>query len=64
MQQQAEGAFLEVATSASGVEGCGKATENEIDCLLGALQNPSSVVREVALKVWSGKEFLVEGVVS
>lgn len=44
---------LEVAISASGVEGCSGATQSEIDVFLGALQSPSMTVRETALQVYS-----------
>ncbi|XP_014232646.1 eIF-2-alpha kinase activator GCN1 [Trichogramma pretiosum] len=42
--------FLDVAHSGSGVEGAALATSEEIDSLLSALQNPSLVVRDAALR--------------
>uniref|UniRef100_A0A1B6CCQ0 TOG domain-containing protein n=1 Tax=Clastoptera arizonana TaxID=38151 RepID=A0A1B6CCQ0_9HEMI len=50
IQQQAGSALLEVATCASGGKGCGRASSIEVECLLGALQNPSQVVRDAALR--------------
>lgn len=51
MQQQAGSTLLDVAASASGDTGCGRANKDEIDSLLSALQNPSHVVRDAALRV-------------
>lgn len=51
IQQQAGSALLDVATSGSGAEGCARASADEIDSLLAALQNPSAVVRDAALRV-------------
>lgn len=53
VQQQAVATLLEVAASGSGAPGCAKASVDEIDCLLGALQNPSQVVRDSGLRVSS-----------
>ncbi|XP_063238170.1 stalled ribosome sensor GCN1 isoform X2 [Bacillus rossius redtenbacheri] len=50
IQAQAGAALLDVATSGSGVEGAARASADEIDCLLSALQNPSAVVRDAALR--------------
>jgi len=50
IQQQAGSALLDVATSGSGAEGCARASADEIDSLLAALQNPSAVVRDAALR--------------
>jgi HEAT repeat protein len=41
---------LDVATCASGDPGCAKASINEIEVLLGGLQNPAVVVRDAALR--------------
>lgn len=43
--------MLDVATSGSGAVGCARASADEIDSLLAALQNPSAVVRDAALRV-------------
>jgi hypothetical protein len=51
IQQQAGSALLDVATSGSGAAGCARASADEIDSLLIALQNPSAVVRDAALRV-------------
>lgn len=51
IQQQAGSALLDVATSGSGAAGCARASADEIDSLLAALQNPSAVVRDAALRV-------------
>jgi len=51
MQQIASGTLMDVATSISGLDGCAVATEEDIGSLLTALQNPSAVVREAALRV-------------
>lgn len=51
IQQQAGSALLDVATSGSGAVGCARASADEIDSLLAALQNPSAVVRDAALRV-------------
>jgi hypothetical protein len=51
IQQQAGSALLDVATSGSGAAGCARASADEIDSLLVALQNPSAVVRDAALRV-------------
>jgi hypothetical protein len=51
IQQQAGSALLDVATSGSGAPGCARASADEIDSLLAALQNPSAVVRDAALRV-------------
>lgn len=40
-----------MATSGSGASGCARAGVDEIDSLLAALQNPSPVVRDAALRV-------------
>lgn len=50
IQSQAGACLLEVAASASGDEGCATASIEEIDVLLGALQNPKSVIRDAALR--------------
>ena len=50
VQSQAEACLLDVATCASGEPGCAKATTEEVDVLLGALQNPAVVVRDAALR--------------
>lgn len=42
--------MLDVAASASGEENCAVATLNELDVLLGALQNPQEMVRDSALR--------------
>ncbi|KAL1132575.1 hypothetical protein AAG570_010527, partial [Ranatra chinensis] len=50
VQQQASAALLDVATAASGGEGCAVATDEEIDSLLAALQHSSQYVRDAALR--------------
>ncbi|XP_046688091.1 eIF-2-alpha kinase activator GCN1-like [Homalodisca vitripennis] len=50
VQQQAVATLLDVAASGSGGPGCARASVEEIDCLLGALQNPSQVVRDSGLR--------------
>ncbi|GFG32063.1 hypothetical protein Cfor_06845 [Coptotermes formosanus] len=50
IQQQAGSALLDVATSGSGAADCARASADEIDSLLVALQNPSAVVRDAALR--------------
>nr|CAD7392316.1 unnamed protein product [Timema cristinae] len=50
VQQQAEATLLDLAMSGSGEEGCAFANSDEIQCLLSALQNPSAVVRDAALR--------------
>ncbi|CAH0556041.1 unnamed protein product [Brassicogethes aeneus] len=49
-QSQCEACLLEVASCVSGNEGCAKVTIKEIDVLLTALQSPSAVVRDAALR--------------
>jgi hypothetical protein len=51
IQQQAGSALLDVAASGCGAAGCARASVDEIDSLLAALQSPSSVVRDAALRV-------------
>ncbi|XP_021942062.1 eIF-2-alpha kinase activator GCN1, partial [Zootermopsis nevadensis] len=50
IQQQAGSALLDVAASGCGAAGCARASVDEIDSLLAALQNPSAVVRDAALR--------------
>ncbi|XP_066998088.2 stalled ribosome sensor GCN1 [Anabrus simplex] len=50
IRTQAGMAMLEVAVSGSGLSGCAKASAEEIDSLLTALQNEWAVVREAALR--------------
>ncbi|KAJ8966633.1 hypothetical protein NQ314_003400 [Rhamnusium bicolor] len=50
VQSQCEACLLEVAGCISGQPGCAKATAAEIDVLLGALQSPTGVVRDAALR--------------
>nr|CAD7442358.1 unnamed protein product [Timema bartmani] len=50
VQQQAGATLLDLAMSGSGGEGCAFANSDEIQCLLSALQNPSAVVRDAALR--------------
>lgn len=50
IQSQCEACLLEVAACISGNIGCAKATTEEIDVLLGALQSPATVVRDAALR--------------
>ncbi|XP_074026538.1 lethal (3) 80Fj [Leptinotarsa decemlineata] len=50
IQSQCEASLLEVARCVSGQPGCAKATLDEIDVLLGALQSPAVVVRDAALR--------------
>ncbi|XP_057670075.1 eIF-2-alpha kinase activator GCN1 [Diorhabda carinulata] len=50
VQSQCEACLLEVAACISGKEGCAKATNDEIDVFLSALQSPASVVRDAALR--------------
>lgn len=50
VQSQCEACLLEVAGCVSGQAGCAKATKEEIDVLLGALQSPTAVVRDAALR--------------
>lgn len=42
--------FLEVAKSASGELDCAKASTDELEVLLRALQSPTEVVRDAALR--------------
>lgn len=57
IQTQAEAALLEVAISGNSSEGCARASSEEVDCLLSALQNPSAVVRDAALRVRFSLDF-------
>nr|CAI5870225.1 unnamed protein product [Callosobruchus analis] len=50
VQSQCEACLLEVASCVSGQPGCAIATREVIDVLLSALQSPSSVVRDAALR--------------
>lgn len=50
VQSQCEACLLEVANSMSGQPGCAIATNEEIDVLLTALQSPSVVLRDSALR--------------
>ncbi|KAF5292015.1 hypothetical protein FQA39_LY14132 [Lamprigera yunnana] len=50
IQSQAVACLLDVAVSASGEENCGKASLEELEVLLAALQNPKDVVRDSALR--------------
>ncbi|KAG8223949.1 hypothetical protein J437_LFUL003757 [Ladona fulva] len=50
VQQQAMAALLNVAASGSAQSGCARASAEEIDCLLVALQNASAAVRDAALR--------------
>ncbi|KAG5899951.1 hypothetical protein JTB14_002498 [Gonioctena quinquepunctata] len=50
VQSQCEASLLEVARCVSGQAGCAKATMDEIDVLLSALQSPAAVVRDAALR--------------
>ncbi|XP_071447058.1 stalled ribosome sensor GCN1 [Hetaerina americana] len=50
VQQQAMAALLEVAASGSGQDGCARASPEEIDCLLVALQDSAAAVRDAALR--------------
>ncbi|XP_030761834.1 eIF-2-alpha kinase activator GCN1 isoform X2 [Sitophilus oryzae] len=50
VQAQSEACLLEVARALSGEAGCVIASLDEIDVLLTALQNPTSVVRDAALR--------------
>lgn len=50
IQSQAAACLLDVTSCLSENEGCAKATINEIDVLLDALQNPIVVVRDAALR--------------
>lgn len=42
--------MLDVAACVSGKENCGVATMEEIEVLIGALKNPSPVVRDAGLR--------------
>ncbi|KAK5645448.1 hypothetical protein RI129_006748 [Pyrocoelia pectoralis] len=53
IQSQAVTCLLDVAISASGAENCGKASLQELDVLLTALQNPKDVVRDSSLRALS-----------
>lgn len=50
VQAQSEACLLDIANSVSGKTGCAKATLEEIDVLLTALQSPIIVVRDAALR--------------
>lgn len=50
VQSQAVATLLDVAQSGSGVNGAALSSSEEIDSLIGALQNSSSVIRDVALR--------------
>lgn len=50
IQTQAEACILDVASSTNEAKGGAKASLDEIDILLGALQNPTEVVRDAALR--------------
>ncbi|KAE8739724.1 hypothetical protein FOCC_FOCC014768 [Frankliniella occidentalis] len=50
LQQLASAALMDVAASGSGKEGYARATEDEIDSLLSALQNQDTTVRDAALR--------------
>ncbi|KAK4875808.1 hypothetical protein RN001_012230 [Aquatica leii] len=50
IQSLAVACLLDVAISASGEENCAKASLDELDVLLTALQNPKDVVRDSALR--------------
>uniref|UniRef100_A0A8W8K250 TOG domain-containing protein n=2 Tax=Magallana gigas TaxID=29159 RepID=A0A8W8K250_MAGGI len=50
IQQLASTALVEVAESISGKEGCGRATEKDIEVLLEALKLPSAMSRDSALQ--------------
>lgn len=51
LQQLASAALMDVAASGSGLEGYARASEDEIDSLLTALQNQDTTVRDAALRV-------------
>lgn len=51
LQQLASAALMDVAASGSGKEGYARASEDEIDSLLSALQNQDTTVRDAALRV-------------
>ena len=50
IQSHVVATILDVANSGSGAEGCALATSDEIDSLLGALQNDVTAVRDAALR--------------
>ena len=50
VQNHAVSTLIDVAQSGSGVEGAALASSDEIDSLLGALQNPLPAVRDAALR--------------
>ncbi|KAJ1530782.1 hypothetical protein ONE63_005633 [Megalurothrips usitatus] len=50
LQQLASAALMDVAASGSGGDGYARATEDEIDSLLSALQNQDATVRDAALR--------------
>lgn len=50
VQTQVEACILDVAKSASNLEGCALASIDEIDVLLEALQSQIEVVRDAALR--------------
>lgn len=50
MQTQVEACILDVAASAGDANGCYRASIDEINVLLEALQSPIEVVRDAALR--------------
>lgn len=50
LQQLASAALMDVAASGSGLDGYARASEDEIDSLLSALQNQDTTVRDAALR--------------
>ncbi|KAK7871251.1 hypothetical protein R5R35_007540 [Gryllus longicercus] len=53
IQQLATAALLDTAQSGSGLQGCARASPDEVRCLLGALQAPSALMRDAALRALS-----------
>lgn len=50
VQSQAVATFLDVANSGSGIPGTALAGPDEVDSLIGALENPLAAVRDAALR--------------
>ncbi|XP_031350613.1 eIF-2-alpha kinase activator GCN1-like [Photinus pyralis] len=59
IQSQAVTCLLDVAISASGAKNCSKASVQELEVLLTALQNPKDVVRDSALR---GLAYMIQSI--
>ena len=51
LQQESSAVVQQLALSASGMDGCALAEHSEINVVLQTIYSPSSLVREIALKV-------------